>query len=532
MSKSKIQSEMINPFKQHGDSEACAIVKNLGECWLVGGALRDAAQGKKFKDLDIVLSPCKDFRKKVKTLAKYINAAAFEMDAENQVWRLTGRGKTPFQLDIMPISGKNIYEDLYRRDFTINALALKLNSKTPLVYNPASNLFSLRISSKLLIDPYQGLPDLKNKKLHSVSAGIYKADPIRMLRAFRIAAEHCLEIGQREIASIKKHAHLIKQSAGERIREELLKLLNRQDSCHWIKKIHKVGLLFEIFPELKSQEKCAVDYYGKGGVWKHTLKVLERTDTLFARSKEFFPHYKEVIAHINDKQPAFFKFVALLHDVAKPAKAAFIGGRLRFFGHEECGAIIARSIMERLHFSKEEIKLASAIIGSHLRPGNLAVNENVSEHAMFRFFRAMGNATLPLLILCWADHSSYITSAYLERIKDELPKKPMDIDLSKLPYNSPKKTLRFMQALYLLARTYLKKDAALEGKLFIDGNDVLSKLNIKPGPEVGSVLEQIRLQQFNGKIKNKKEAMEYLDKIKKRKIDMPRPSLRKKKHEC
>ena len=151
------------------------------------------------------------------------------------------------------------------------------------------------------------------------------------------------------------------------------------------------------------------------------------------------------------------------------------------------------------------------MIGSHLRPGNLAVNEVVSERAMFRLFRAMGNVTLPLLILCWADYASYITIARLEKYKNELPKAPPEEDITKFPYNSPKKTLRFLQVIYSIARTYLENETSLKGKTYVDGNDVIDILGIAPGPEVGKVLEQIRLLQFKGKISSRKQAVEWLE---------------------
>jgi len=172
---------------------------------------------------------------------------------------------------------------------------------------------------------------------------------------------------------------------------------------------------------------------------------------------------------------------------------------------------MTQQIMERLHFSKDEIRLVSAVIGSHLRPGNLAVNEIVSERAMFRLFRTMGNATLPLLVLCWADYASYITHSRLEKFRSELPKPPPEEDITKFPYNSPRKTLRFLQVIYYIAKTYLEKEICLMGKPYAGGNDVMKVLGIAPGPEIGRVLEQMRLLQFKGKIKDRTEALAWLE---------------------
>jgi len=510
LNQKRANKKTSNPFSKNGNNPADIIISSLGSCWLIGGALRDAFLKKKFSDLDIVLEPSANLKQKIISLAKKLNASAFEMDAENHVWRLTGHGDSHFQIDILPFQGKTLQEDIMRRDFTANALALKLEPDTPLKYLPEKSLFSLRLQKKKLIDLCGGIKDLQAGRLAMVSDNIFREDPLRMLRAYRLAASHGLKISPKTLRMIKRDARLIKNSAGERIREELMKIFAREDSCAYIKKMNSSGLLFEIFPELAAQPGCATDYYGKGGVLKHTLTVLERTDLLFARIKEFCPSYKKLANYIDLKQPAIYKLTALLHDVAKPAKAAMIGERLRFFGHEECGAKMARAILERLHFSKEDIKLITSVIGSHLRPGNLAVNTVISERAMFRLFRAMGNALMPLLILCWADYASYITLARLEKTKSVLPKMPDETDVTKLPYNSPKKTMRFMQAIYMLARTYMEKSPQLSGKTLADGNDIMRELKIKPGPEIGIILEQMKMLQFEGKIKSRQEALLWL----------------------
>ena len=124
----------------------------------------------------------------------------------------------------------------------------------------------------------------------------------------------------------------------------------------------------------------------------------------------------------------------------------------------------------------------------------------------------MGSNTLPLLVLCWADYASYITADRLEKIKEKLSCHPEDIDVTKLPYNSHKKTLRFLQVIYMLAATFMEKGQEIHGRLFADGNDVIKILEIKPGPEVGKILEQLRLRQFEGKIKSREEALEWLQK--------------------
>jgi len=114
--------------------------------------------------------------------------------------------------------------------------------------------------------------------------------------------------------------------------------------------------------------------------------------------------------------PALLRLGALLHDVAKPACAKMLDGRLRFFEHEAEGARMAGKIMDRLRCSRDEAGWVSAWIVYHLRPGNLASNRIVSDKAVFRFFRDLGPKGVGLLLLCWADHASYLTPARLASV--------------------------------------------------------------------------------------------------------------------
>ena len=486
------------------------IIGIFGESYLVGGALRDAALKRSFTDLDLAVPACRDFKARVARLAKALDAACFELDGETQVWRLTTRSKPSFQLDIAPFQGGTMEADLKRRDFTLNALALRLQTDTPLAQDRLTGRFTLALDRKKVIDLCGGLADAAAGRIRQTSPAVFKEDPLRLLRAFRIASALDLKLSPALLKAIKKQAPLIKNSAPERVREELMRLLESPKSHQWLAALRKAGLLFEIFPELIPQEKCAVVYYGKGGVFKHTLRVVERMDTLFANLPAYIHEHAQLKEHADIGRPQIFKLAALLHDVAKPPKAALIDGRLRFFGHEEAGAVMSENIMERLRFSRDDMRLVAAVIGSHLRPGNLAANETISDRAMFRFFRAMGEYTVPLLLLCWGDHSSYISAEHLQKVRKSLQEPPFALRGRKLAYNSPRKTLRFLQTLHMLLRVYLTKNPNYAGTRLINGNDVIKTLKIKEGPHVGEILERVRLLQFEGKISDRAQALKAL----------------------
>ena len=484
------------------------ILSIFPEAYLVGGALRDAVLKKPFLDIDLAVPPSPDFPARTQRLARALDASCFPLDEENQVYRLAARKAPFFQLDIAPFQGGTLDADLRRRDFTVNALALKLERGTALAQNAKTGAFTLRPERNKIIDLCGGLKDASAGKISPASEAVFREDPLRLLRAFRIAAGVIANPRPAALKAIKAQAGLISKSAPERVREEILRLLESPESHRWLALLHKAGLLCAVFPELAAQETCAVVYYGKGGVLKHTLRVVERLDQFCANLPAYLPEHKKISGLLPAART--LKFAALLHDVAKPPKAALVKGRLRFFGHEECGAAMAEAIMERLRFSREDSRLVSKIIGTHLRPGNLASNDFISDRAMFRFFRSMGEYTIPLLALSWADHSSYISPAQLEKMRGSLGDQPAPVPPGGLPYNSPKKTLRFLQTLHLLFGVYIKKNPNLGAARLVDGKDVIKVLKIPESPRVGEILEKMRLLQFEGKVKTREQALKAL----------------------
>jgi len=274
------------------------------------------------------------------------------------------------------------------------------------------------------------------------------------------------------------------------------------------KELYAAGLLTAIIPELEAQRTCAEVYYGKGGVLKHTFAVMERMDHLFGDIGACIPGWARISEFFGDK--SIMQLAALLHDVAKPPCARMIDGRLRFFGHEEHGALVARRILEGLRFSRDHVKLLTNTIGTHLRPGNLASNDLISDRAIFRFFRTMGEYTVPLLILSWADHSSYITLPQLRSIKGRMKEKPFTIPKGGLPRDGIKKTLRFLQVLNLLFKVFITKNIKLKTTRLITGHDVIQVLKMRSGPAVGEILEKVSLRQFEGRIKTRRQALHFL----------------------
>ncbi|MBR4591680.1 MAG: CCA tRNA nucleotidyltransferase [Elusimicrobiaceae bacterium] len=489
---------------------ARVLKETIPQAYYVGGIVRSSLLKRESTDIDLALPPA-DVKPAALALAKKLKAAVFEMDAEYGVWRLvTHQGK--IQLDLTAFQGKDLKADLLRRDFAFNALAYPVAALPEIQIRPqkegTAKVLLKRLQRKKIIDYADGLADVQHKIIRITNPRVFKEDPLRMLRAFRSAAELGFTITEPTLRQIRKDALLISQPAGERIHEELERLFATSKAYENLVLMDRYKLLTAIFPELEPQRSCAEVYYGKGGVLKHTLAVFERMEYLLDHLDKAFPKYARKLTQVQTQKP-LYKMAALLHDVAKPATAKMKGDRLRFFYHEERGAKMAKMILERLHYSRPDMRLICAMIGEHLRPSNLASNDVITDRGAYHFFRDLDTAALPLLLLCWADYTSYITQTQLKRILPKSAGPMMSLEQAKRTANVGK-TLRHMQVLSLLFKKYFEQPKKIRPSRLITGQDVMQILSLPPGPKVGEILEAVAVAQVEGFVHDKPSALAFV----------------------
>lgn len=476
----------------------------------VGGIVRSSLLKRQSGDIDIAL-PKEEVKTAALTLAKKLKAAAFEMDVQFGVWRLVTR-KDNIQLDLTAYQGKNLKEDLLRRDFAFNSLAYPVSALPVVEVTPQKSGTARVILKKLkkaeIVDLTGGLQDVQNKLININNSKVFQDDPLRMLRAFRCAAELGFTITPKTLRQIKKDRALIVHSAGERVQEELVRLFNTSKAYENILLMDQTGLLAALFPLLEDQRKCAEVYYGKGGVLRHTLDVFKRMEYLLDNLSKAFPKYAKKLAPFAQNK-ALFKMAALLHDVAKPATAKVVGDRLRFFYHEEKGAKMAKVILEKLHYSRADLRLICAMIAEHLRPSNLASNDVITDRGAYHFFRDLGEAAVPMLLLCWADYASYVSDAQLKRILPKSADRLLSIEEAKKTDNIGK-TLRHMQVLSLLFKKYFDQPKKVQPTRLINGRDVMDALKLPPSPKIGEILEAVAVAQVEGKVSSKEDALTFI----------------------
>lgn len=447
--------------------------------YIVGGWLRDKLLGRANRDLDVVTA--KNPLTLAKKFSRAVNGTFVTLDKKNMVYRVVLKGATEIEyIDFSKMKAPDIISDLMKRDFTVNSMAAEIWSDGEL-------------DTRNILDPSNGTLDINKRIIRITSQKSFTDDPLRMLRAFRIAAELGFGIEPKTLNNITKSSGLILYSAAERVRDELVKMFAARDSACWVIYLEKSGLLERLIPEITPMKKSARKFYfHPKGLWQHSQETLESIENLLQNLSKYFPEtHTEIERHLEmplssgmDRK-TLLKFVALLHDCAKPQCAIKSGKKTRFLGHEKKGAAMIDKILRRLRVGSREISIAKSITGSHMRPVSLSQAGTVTQKASFRLFRDVGENTPDLLLLSLADWHSY------KRIKTNKPK-----DLKKQE-----------AVLRELVSRYFKHKVKQTVPRLIDGNELMKQLDLEPGPLIGGLLKEVAEAQALGKISTSKEAI-------------------------
>ena len=353
------------------------------------------------------------------------------------------------------VSEGTLFEDLQRRDFTINTLARKING------------------GQDIIDLFGGVEDISNKviKTPADAEASFMDDPLRMLRAARFAGQFDFTIEQKAFEAIKKVKERIGIVSTERISNELMLILSQKNPSTAFKLLKYSGLLEIILPEIDRLSGVEnQDGYLHKDVFFHTLKVV---DNVYEKSD-----------NIN------LRFTALMHDIAKPmTKKFYKDAGWTFYGHDELGARVVKSIVKRLKLPKGLSEYARKLIRMHLRPISLS-EEHVTDSAIRRFIVEAGDYLDDLMILCRAD----ITSG------------------------NPDRAARHLENFARVERRIgevREKDKLRAFHSPVDGNEIMKVCNLEPGRMIGALKKKIEDAILDGEIPNEHDpAFEYLMKIK------------------
>ena len=432
--------------------ESADLLKELGEKFskngfeisLVGGPVRDAVLGKLVKDLDLTTNAKPDeIQKCLKGWADSIWDVGIKFGTvgakvKDYVFEITTYRTEQYEDTSRKPSvefGKTLEEDLARRDFTINAMALRLPNFE-------------------LVDIYNGLTDLNNKILRTpLDAQIsFSEDPLRMLRAARFMSKLDLKPQADLVEAMKTLADRLKIVSMERINDEFNKLLLTDKPRQGIELLVETGVAEHFLPELPALKLEIDEHHHHKDVYQHSLTVLDQVIDLETK------HQPQIEADL------VLRIAALLHDIGKPKTRKFEGeGRVSFHHHEVVGARLAKKRLEKLRYSNEIIEQVCLLIELHLRFHGYG-DGNWTDSAVRRYVRDAEEQLIRLHKLTRADCTTR-NDAKAEKLRNA--------------YND------LEQRIVELSKQEELKSMRPE----LDGAEIMKVLGIKPGPEVGKAYQ-------------------------------------------
>ena len=452
----------MNILEKKEIRQIALILEQAGfEAYLVGGCVRDLllAQseveglGREPKDWDIAtnanpeqiqkLFPDSVYENQFGTVGVKTRSEDLALKiVEITPYRLEGKYSDKRHPDEIKFA-KTIEEDLARRDFTVNALALSMTEG---------------MVGKI-VDPYGGQEDLKNKVIRAVGnpEERFQEDALRILRAVRFMAQLDFEIEPATEESAKKHSGLLEFISKERIRDEFSKLLMADGAVGGIRKLQKLGLLKYAVPELEEGVGTGQNKHHIYSVFEHNVRSLE-----YAAEQNF----------------SFdVRLASLLHDVGKPRSKRGQGEDSTFYGHQVIGERMALEILDRLRFSKEITERVALLIREHMFVYD---PETVTDAGARRLIRRVGK----------------------ENIEDLFKLREADRIGSGVPKAQP---YRLRHLKFRIEK--VSNDPISAKMLQLDGNDLMKDLNMLPGPRIGFILAILLEEVLDDPAINKKEIL-------------------------
>ncbi len=464
--------------------------------YFVGGVIRDSLLKIKTDDIDVAVEG--NALIIGKAAASKLKGTYIELDRDRGICRVVVAGEKGFQVDFVS-ANEGIKEDLARRDFTVDSMAIDIESIR-------TNEGKVSFATSNLIDPLNGRRDLHLGKLRAVSSSSLADDPVRLMRAVRLSSQYGFGLEDRTYGQIKHIAPQLKRIAPERIRDEFLKTLSLPGASESIRLMDKLGLLEQIIPEINQSRGIVQPKEHYWTVFNHLIECVGQLERIlqpqFQKSGhcqddflDLIPRFAGIEKHFNQEvgdghtRLTICKIACLLHDIAKPAtRTVEPTGRIRFLGHHEEGAKMAESILKRLRFSGKSVLLIADQVKHHLRPSQMApAGKLPSNKAISRYFRDAGNASIDNLYLNLADYMS---------ARGPLLKK-----------EEWKQHCRVIN--HILSEGLREKDSKKTAKL-VTGHDIMCGLSLAPGPLIGQLLAEVEEAVSEGILTNREDALEFL----------------------
>jgi poly(A) polymerase len=451
------------------------------EAWLVGGAVRDELLGRASADFDIVVAG--DPRQAAKAVARAAGrAACFALSEEFGSWRVVDRDGG-WQVDVEPMRGQTLHEDLALRDFTVNAIAQPIEGGAP-------------------IDPLGGELDLRSRSLRMAGPGAFELDPLRVLRMVRMAVELGLEPERQTSSRAQAQASALADVSGERVFMELRRIIATPDARRGIEMLGEIGAAAAVLPELEALHGVEQNRFHDRDVYGHTLEVLDRAVELTVpggpdcaeAEATIDPHRAQVrdllaepLADEMTRGEAL-RWGALLHDAAKPLTRATRpeDGRVTFIGHDRRGAELARDVLGRLRTSERLRAHVAGLVRNHLRLGFLFHEpQPLVRRTLYAYLKACSPVEVDVTMLSIADRLATRGAGAEDAIA---------------------KHLQLANAMLGEALSWRERGPVAP---LLRGDELARELGVAAGPRLGELLEGIAEARFAREISTPEQALEH-----------------------
>jgi putative nucleotidyltransferase with HDIG domain len=459
---------------------AAEALSDEPEAWIVGGAVRDALLGRPVVDLDLAVAG--DPRPAARRVAEAAGGPAFELSAEFGTWRALA-GDRSWHVDVSALRGASIENDISQRDFTANAIAVPLSDPggTP-------------------IDPTGGMAAIEAGRLVAVSQHSFSDDPLRILRAARLAAQLGFEIDQGTLDLARAEAGRAAEAAGERQLGELRGLIAGRDPIRGLEFLDTLGATDAVLPEVAALRGVEQNPNHHLDVHGHTMEVLSNLLEVERDLDRYAGESAPMVREILDEPLAdgmtrvqALRLGALLHDIGKPAtRKEQPGGFVSFIGHDKVGAELVAEVCARLKASRTLTRYLEALTRHHLHLGFMTHERPLSRRRLYEYLKTCDPVAVDVTLLTVADRlaargdgptaSPEMIEAHLELAREVLP-----------------------------AAVAWHRDGP--PRVPIAGDRLAEAVGIDPGPELGRVLGEIEAAVFTGEVETAEQAIEYANSL-------------------
>ena len=439
--------------------------------YVVGGSIRDLLCGRTPVDYDLAVADDPDGFARLLAARTAGHVVEFGQHGHT-IRRLVTRD---YYFDIMPLNGASIEDDLHRRDFTINALALE-------------------VSSGNLIDPAGGRQDLAAKKIRMVDRDVFRNDPVRLVRAYRMAATFDFTIDKDTQTAISQDADLIRNSAGERIREELFKILQSAGSHAQLMSMAHSGLLFSVFPELLQLKNCRPDKQASADVFEQTLDAYDHLERLLTPRDQMLPlSVNRFLKDMDKERATLLKWAVLFQSIGQPSARPESAAETHPCGVQAArSAAMAREICRRLRFSRRQSDTIEFVIRHHLEPFlwfNARQKKIPADRAFIRLFMQCGDQTPDILL--------HALAGFMSRRALEPPAIPRFFEFA----------TEGIDCYYSILQPRASTPPP------INGNDLIKDFGLNPSPMFKQILIAIEEEHLASQNLTREQALELVGKL-------------------